>query len=123
MCTRELVGVLFKVKVSNYDDSTSSRTFGAKVQRTRHDMEQPVRRSLTRYFAVLGTSLLVLGIMAAAVPASSAASPLDGPAGTALRAAAGPASLQAVIRKSLGSSGYSRQAELTGSSVGFGPQS
>jgi len=96
--------LLFTTKAGNYYDSMSSRTLGAKVQRTRHAMDQLSRRSLKRHFAFLGTPLLVLGIMPGTVPASSAA----------------PASLQAAIGRSLGSPGYSQQAELTGSSVGYG---
>lgn len=72
-------------------------------------MDQRVRGSLARWLAVLVTPLLVLGVMAAMAPASSAA----------------PASLQAAIRKSLGtavssSAGYVQQAVLTASGGQFG---
>jgi hypothetical protein len=115
---------LFKMIVGNYDDSTSSWILGAKMQPTMQAVDQPVRRSLARSLAVLGTALLVLGILAGTVQSSSAAPLSDGPAGTVLAAPASPASLQAAIGKSLGlavsSAGYSQQAELTGSGIGYG---
>jgi FG-GAP repeat len=86
-------------------------------------MNQRIRRSLARCLAVLVTPLLMLGVMAAMAPALSASRLSDEPAGRAPVAAAAlaaaPASLQAAIRKSLGtavsSAGYSQQAELTAS--------
>lgn len=92
-------------------------------------MDQWIRRSPARCLAVLVTPLVVLGVMAGMAPASSASRLPDGPAGRApATAAAGlaavPASLQAVIRKSLGtavsSAGYSQRAELTATGGEFG---
>ena len=88
-------------------------------------MEQRIRSSLARCLAVLVTPLLVLGVMAGMAPAS-AASPLSHESGgrppADAVALAMPASLQAAIRKSLGTAGYSRQAELTASDRAPGDQ-
>jgi hypothetical protein len=75
------------------------------------------RRLLARCLAVLVAPLLLLGVM---VPASSAARVADRAAGRAMAAA----SLQAAIRKSLGtavsSAGWFKQAELSGPNGEFG---
>ena len=87
-------------------------------------MDQRIRRALARCLAVLVTPLLVLGVMAGTAPASSASRLSDGPAGRVPAAAAVPVSLQAAIRKSLGtavsSAAYSQRAELTAAPGEFG---
>lgn len=92
------------------------------MQPTEQAVDQPVRRSLAKCLAVLGTSLLVLGIMTATVAASPAAPLSDGTAREAPAAAVAPASLQTAIGRSLGlavsSAAYSKQAEFTGTSPG-----
>jgi hypothetical protein len=93
-------------------------------------MGRRIPSSLARYLAVLVTPFLVLGVMAGMAPAS-AASPLSRESGggtpaDAAALAAVPASLQAAIGKSLGTSvsaaGYSQQAELTASHRAVGDQ-
>ncbi len=75
-------------------------------------MGQRIPSSIERCLAVLVTPFLVLGVMAGMAPASAAA--------------AVPASLQAAIGKSLGTSapaaGYSRRAELTASDRAAGDE-
>ena len=88
-------------------------------------MERRIRSSLARCLAVLVTPALVLGVMAGMAPAS-AASALSHESGARppadAVALAVPASVQAAIRKSLGTAGYSRQAELTASDRASGDQ-
>jgi FG-GAP repeat len=88
-------------------------------------MDQRIRGSLARCLAVLVTPFVVLGVMAGMAPASSASRLPDAPAGRAPAAAAAvPVSLQAAIRKSLGTAvsaaGYSQQAKLTATGGEFG---